>query len=66
MGAKLIILAVVALGALFALHLLAQDFVKIRKQFIMQTAQVAKSLLFGKRDVSDHISHGTGFSEPQV
>lgn len=55
MGVKLIILAAVAVGALFTLHLLAQDFVKIRKTFLMMAAKAAKSFI-GKRDVLNPIS----------
>lgn len=46
---RLLLLAAIGLGALYVLHLLAQDFQKIRRP-----VQAAKALLsLGKRDVSN-------------
>uniref|UniRef100_A0A336M0T1 CSON009836 protein n=1 Tax=Culicoides sonorensis TaxID=179676 RepID=A0A336M0T1_CULSO len=48
MGVRLLILAALGLGSLYVIHLLAQDYQKIRKPI-----QAAKALLnIGKRDLS--------------
>ncbi|KAG5672365.1 hypothetical protein PVAND_002497 [Polypedilum vanderplanki] len=48
MGLRLLLLLVVGLGALYTIHLLAQDYMKISAG-----SKVAARLLFGKRDLSN-------------
>lgn len=59
MGFRLIILAVLGLGGLYMIHLLAQDFNKIRKPFggggpaaAAAAVKGIRSLFFSKRDLT--------------
>jgi hypothetical protein len=48
MGIRLLVLVIAGLAALYTIHLLAQDFMKIR-----MGTKVAARLLLGKREIAD-------------